>query len=51
MNPATEAGHGLDARIVVQTLRVVLTGRGVNASGHATMSEFTGHEGVSHGSE
>jgi len=41
----------LDARILVQTLRVVLTGWGVSASGHATMSEFHGPEAVPNGND
>ncbi len=35
----------LDIWILVQTLRVVLTGRGVHESGHATMTEFRGDNG------
>lgn len=43
-----DRGFALDARILVQTLRVVLTGGGVSGFGHATMSEFTGKETVAH---
>lgn len=32
----------LDARILLSTLRVVISRRGVSADGHATMPEFTG---------
>lgn len=41
----------LDVRILFQTLSVVCTGRGVSATGHATMDEFTGGEAVAHDSE
>lgn len=34
----------LDLRILVRTLAVVVSGRGVSAAGHSTMPEFTGSE-------
>ena len=35
---------GLDLRIMARTVVVALTGRGVSATGHATMPEFLGEE-------
>lgn len=46
-----QRSFGLDVRILIQTLSVVLTGRGTSESGHATMSEFTGHEAMSYGNK
>lgn len=34
----------LDVRILARTVRAVLSGRGVNADGHATMPEFHGRD-------
>lgn len=39
----------LDAKILLQTFRVVVTRSGVAADGHATMGEFTGSDGVADG--
>lgn len=40
----------LDARVLFRTLYVVLKCGGISAPGHATMSEFRGHEGAPYGS-
>ena len=42
---------GFDTWILIKTLRGVFTGRGVTENGHATMSEFTGTEMMSHETE
>ncbi len=36
----------VDAKILFQTFRVVVNGRGVNSTGHATMTEFMGKDGA-----
>lgn len=41
----------LDAKILLQTFRVVVGGGGVNAAGHATVSEFTGKAGAVDGNQ
>jgi sugar transferase EpsL len=42
------ASWALDMRILFSTVTMVLTGRGISATGHATMPEFTGEESAPH---